>query len=238
MTDDATLTGAAGVFPPDPAEAALRALYRVPSPSVRVSMIRSADGLATGPDGSSRSLNGEADLRILRVTRSWADVVLVGAETARTEEYGDVRLRAALSRARAGEFRQPAPDLAIVTASGDLPERLDPERTWLVTTADSPAAELADDWGDRVIVAGDSELDAEALIAGLARRGLGRVLCEGGPTTASALIDADVVDDYCLTESPRPGGEHALHVPDAPAGFTLAHTLRGAGFEMNRWTRI
>ncbi|MGC4174113.1 dihydrofolate reductase family protein [Demequina sp.] len=225
------------VLTPERAETALRALYAVPTPWVRVSMIQSVDGRAAGADGSSRSLNGEEDLRILRVARSWADVVLVGAETARAEEYGDVRLRPEFVRARAGVFRRPLPDLAIVTRSGDVPEDLDPERTWLVTCEDAPAAELAEEWGDRVIVAGDRDVDPSLMLSGLARRGLTRVLCEGGPQLASLLLDADAVDDYCLTTSPARGGADAPAVPPVPAGWALAHTLAGNDFRMERWTR-
>lgn len=225
------------VLHPDRAERDLRALYRVPCPWVRVSMIQSTDGRATGPDGSSRSLNGEEDLRILRVARSWADVVLVGAQTARAEEYGDVPLRPELVSARAGSFRLRMPDLAIVTASGDVPEDLDPDRTWLVTHEHSPAAELADEWGERVIIAGQSAVDPSRVVSELTRRGLMRVLCEGGPLLASMMFDADVVDDYCLTTSPRAGSDDAPLVPPVPHGFALAHTLAGNGFRMERWIR-
>ena len=225
------------VLPPDPSERALRALYEQPARSVRVSMIRSVDGKAAGPDGSSRSLNGEEDLRILRVTRSWADVVLVGGETARGEEYGDIRLRAALARERAGKLRRAAPDLAIVTRTGDMPDDLDSERTWLVTTRSSAAADLKDDWGDRVIIAGADTLDAGLLVEKLNRRGLYRILCEGGPELANALFEADVVDDYCLTTSPERGGVNAPPAPKVPAGFALTVSLTGGGFEINRWTR-
>jgi riboflavin biosynthesis pyrimidine reductase len=237
MEPGSLTTGDGLVLPPDPAERELRALYRVPSPSVRVSMIRSADGRAAGPDGSSRSLNGEEDLRILRVTRSWADVVLIGGKTARDEEYGDIRLRPSLAKARVGAFRLSAPDLAVVTRTGELPDDLDPDRTWIVTTRKSQAAELADEWGDRVIIAGKRDLDPELLVAKLADRGLTRVLCEGGPQLATALFDADVVDDYCLTTSPKPGGSRAPLVPAPPSWMTPVHTLTGAGFEMKRWTR-
>src|SRR5660398_275303 len=64
---------------------------------VRLGMIASADGRASGPDGSSRSLNGPADHRILRLLRAQADVVLVGARppetsTTRTVSYTHLTL--------------------------------------------------------------------------------------------------------------------------------------------------
>src|SRR5680860_1163984 len=98
---------------------------------LRLGMIASADGRASGPDGSSRSLNGPADHRILRLLRAQADVVLVGGATARNEHYTDVPLPA---EAAAG------PDLAIVSHNGAIPDGLDPQRTWLVTTSQAPAA--------------------------------------------------------------------------------------------------
>jgi hypothetical protein len=82
LTEDGVL------LPPDPSEAVLRALYEIEErPSVRLSMIQAPDHGAVGVDGKSGTLNGPEDLRILRVTRSWADVVIVGAQTARVEGY-------------------------------------------------------------------------------------------------------------------------------------------------------
>ena len=43
------------------------------------------DGAATGANQVSGSINGPADFRVFRVLRALADVVLVGAGTARGE---------------------------------------------------------------------------------------------------------------------------------------------------------
>jgi len=195
---------------------------------LRLGMIASADGRGSGPDGSSRSLNGPADHRILQLLRAQADVVLVGGATARNEHYTDVPAPAA---AAAG------PDLAIVSHNGAIPAGLDPQRTWLVTTSQAPAATDAPLSADRVIIAGNDALDAEALIAAFATHGISKILCEGGPTLASWLLAANAVDDICLTHSPVLGGDDQPAIPSIPRCFALTHRLEGGGFTMERWIR-
>lgn len=223
---------------PDAAERALRALYAQPEGTIRLSMIAAADGRAAGSDGSSRSINGEADLRILRTVRSLADAVLVGARTALTEGYGDIRLGADLAAQRAAAGQERLPDLAIVTWSGRIPARLDPERTWIVTTAGSPATR-ANPVGDpgRILIAGRDGIEAATLKAELARVGLSRVVCEGGPDVAARLLAIGAVDDFCLTTSPLLGGTDQPLTPSAPSGWALAHRLEAEGFTMERWLR-
>ncbi|HRD11640.1 MAG TPA: dihydrofolate reductase family protein [Mycobacterium sp.] len=53
-----------------------------------------------------------------------------------------------------------------------------------------------------VVIAGESVVDIGAAVAALRRRGLRRILCEGGPTLLEELIARDLVDEMCLTISP------------------------------------
>ena len=228
------------VIPDDDAERTLRALYEQAPGTVRLGMIRAADGAAAGSDGSARSINGPEDLRALRTLRSWADVVLVGASTALTDRYRDIGLTAALARARAeaGVNPDPLPQLAVVTRHGRLPEGLSPGRTWLITTAAHAAVASYDSvWGPRVLVVGDDTVDLARAVAELGARGAARILCEGGPTLASGLLDAGLVDDYCLTTSAKPGSPAAPRVPPVPEQFTLRHALTGGDFTLERWMR-
>ena len=198
-------------------------------------MITSADGKVAGPDGSSRSLNGPADLRVLRVLRAAADVVLVGAATARRERYTALHLPEELEDTR-GVDQDSRLTLAVVTFTGAVPAEIDRNYALAVTTANSPAAaRLRDDWGPHLIIAGEHELDPVALVDDLTDRGLTRVLCEGGPTLGRILLDAGVVDDYCLTTSPHSGGAEEPAAPAVPQGWTLAHHLESGGFSMRRW---
>lgn len=209
-------------LPPEAGEAALGALYDHPAGTVRLGMISSADGLAAGPDGSSRSLNGPADLRVLRTLRAACDVVLVGAGTARREGYGPIRLPAAMRALRGARGWPEVPALAVATASGVLP----------VGVAEAAAGRSP---GSGEVLVLSSPGSAADMVEALRARGLTRVLCEGGPTVAAALLEGSLVSDYCLTTSPAAGGAGQPAVPAVPAGAVLAHQLEGDGFVMRRW---
>jgi len=202
------------VIPPDPAERRLRELYRrSATKAMRVSMIRAADGSAVGRDGTARTLNGPEDLRILRTNRSLADVVIVGAQTARVDAYGDIRLGPSLVAEREACGQSRLPDLAIITRDPQrVPQGLDPERTWIFTTVDLP--EIVDT---------------------LWEAGHRHLLCEGGPAIARLAIASGLVDDYCLTTSPYPSGPGPM-VPDVPAQMQRTRHLEGGGFVMERWS--
>ena len=221
---------------PDSSESELRRLYAHRVGELRLGLICSADGKAAGPDGSSRSINGPHDVRVLVALRALADVVLVGGRTARRERYGDIGLPYDLEITRSAANQPRLPDLAIATHGGILPPGLDPERTWIVTTAGSPAAQGASGpWKDRVILAGQDVLSPRSVIKELHERGLPRVLCEGGPELAAQFLARGVVSDVCLTRSPLPGGPDAPLVPEVPASMRLSHRLEGGGFVMERW---
>lgn len=220
-------------MPPEPGEAHLRELYAHPSGAVRLGMIAAANGKASGPDGSSRSLNGPEDLRIMLVLRSVADVVLVGAATARVERYGDITVPADLAEARETGDSTSAPALALVTRTGEVPAGLSRQRTWLITTAGTPAAEPRAPWADRTLLAGTTTLDLALALRLLQEQGLSRVLCEGGPQLAAQMLSQGVVDDYCLTTSSVEGT--GSDTPPVPAHATVAHRLNGGGFRMERW---
>jgi len=226
------------VLEPRRDEAKLRALYAHAPGTVRLGFIESADGRCAGPDGSSRSLGGPEDLRILVTLRGLADVVVVGAETARLEGYGPITLRPELVEARLAAGHSPGVALAVVTRTGDLPPEVTPESAWVITTRDSPAiARLGATWTERIIVAGRRSFKPRRALRELGKRGMHRVLIEGGPTLAAHFLERSLIDDYCLTTSPLPGGSHALPTPPVPHGLTLAHELEGRGFVARRWAR-
>lgn len=223
---------------PSTVDDALADVYSQAPETVRLNLIVSADGKASGPDGSSRSINGPADLRVLRAIRAWADVIIVGARTARDERYTDVRISEPLRAQREARGQAAQPQLAIVTWSGTLPPNLSSDRTWVIAPALSPAARGLDNaWAQRLLIAGEATLDPLVAVGALREAGMSRIVCEGGPHVAQWFLDADAVDEYCLTHSPLPGGADAALVPPVPAHLTLAHRVEGGGFAMERWTR-
>lgn len=61
--------------------------------ALALSVVVSLDGQLCGPDGSSRSISGPEDLALLRILRTAADTVVVGAATAEREGYTQIRVR-------------------------------------------------------------------------------------------------------------------------------------------------
>ncbi len=92
-------------------------------------MIFSADGAAAF-GGRAGPLSCPAAQQLLRTLRGFADVVVVGAGTARAENYGPVRLSGAQRARRHDEGRTAPPPIAVISRTGDLPAMLfsDPDQ--------------------------------------------------------------------------------------------------------------
>ena len=216
-------------------------------------MVASFDGAATLA-GRSGGLSGEADREIFAMLRAITDVILVGAGTARAEEYAPVRPESEGVRwAWLREGRTPSPPIAVVTGRLDLD--LDSPlltkapghaRTIVITTASAPAARLeaAARTAD-VVVAGDKFVDLPATVAALARRGHRHILAEGGPHLLGQITAAGLLDELCLTVSPLLAGPGAGRIvqgmlpPDGTPATALAlgHVLTDEGYLFCRYVR-
>jgi riboflavin-specific deaminase-like protein len=216
------------------------------TPRVRMNFVTSLDGSVT-VDGRSGGLGNEDDRRILGVLRAMSDVLLVGAGTVRAEGYGGVRLSAPNRRWREERGLPPHVPLAVISRSLDL----DPRhpffsealvRPMVVTHAGAPTErrEALDDVAD-VIVSGETSVDVRAMLDALAQRGLLQVLCEGGPHLFGDLLEADVVDELCLTLSPVIVGGAAGRIVQAAAQVTqrmsLVHAVPADDFVFLRYAR-
>ncbi|MFN8183671.1 MAG: dihydrofolate reductase family protein [Candidatus Nanopelagicales bacterium] len=92
--------------------------YAWPERSLRVNFVTSMDGHIQGPDGKSGTLSSEEDRRIFHMLRAGCDAILVGAGTARIENYKEVSLKPEWAGLR-GDSDSPA--LIMVSASGHVP---------------------------------------------------------------------------------------------------------------------
>ena len=209
-------------------------------PFLRCNMISSLDGAVTVAGRSGR-LGGEADRRLFRVLRSLADVVLVGAGTARAERYGPARLDDEMRAQRAGRGQTPVPPIAVVTRSGNLdwasPFFTEAEARPIVFAGESTDAELRRRGEEvaEVVVAGDEQVDPVRALTYLHEAGFETVLLEGGPGLNAEVVAAGVMDELCLTLSPRlvagsgprvlAGGELA-----DPLALEVVHVLEEDGF--------
>lgn len=215
---------------PDPRTAqGLHDRYRPPQERwVRANMIASADGGAT-LDELSGGLGSPTDQQVLAMLRDHADAVLVGAGTVRAEGYGAFSPDADRRARRRADGHAPAPRLAVVGRAGAW-TGAEPWVTGailppLLLTSASGAADVP---GCETVVAGTSTVALPAALAALAERGLGSVLCEGGPSVLAQLAGDDLLDELCLTCSPVLAGPGAGRIVSGDA-WPGARRMRLAG---------
>lgn len=183
-------------------------------------MVTTPDG-ATSSAGRSAPLSGDADSAMLRAWRGACDVVLVGAGTARAENYGPP--------SREG-LR-----IAVVTRSCrlDFSSRLFSSGRGIVVTAlDAPEVPVES------VRAGTGEVDLAGVLPMLGAR---VIHAEGGPALNAALLAADLVDALNISFSPRLAGRHSLDAMtaafDGPRGFALVDAARDGDFVFARYER-
>lgn len=217
---------------------AIAALYSVDRPWCRVNFVSSLDGAATR-SGVSGGLSSTADKRVFDLLRRLTDVVMVGAGTVRTEGYGPMRVDAASAAWREANGMPQHPVFAIVSGSLNLDPQSNiftdaPVRPIVITTSAPPASLVArfEAVAD-VIVAGAHHVDPTLALAALRERGLTHILCEGGPTLFGSMLDADAVDELCLTVSPTLEAGDAPRIANGPVpeprGMQLNHVLAASG---------
>jgi riboflavin biosynthesis pyrimidine reductase len=198
-------------------DAQLDEIYAWPelSPSeswVRANMVSTLDGAAASPDGLSEGISSPADRRVFGRLRGLADVVLVGAGTARSEGYRPARVKQDFADRRAESGQTVVPAIAIVSRSLDvdlsLPlftEPLVPTIVITSTGADPRRLAATRDVCD-VITCGEDAVDLTAAIEALVDRGLTRIHSEGGPRLLADLVAANLLDELLLTMSPNLAG--------------------------------
>ncbi len=169
-------------------------------PFVSLKMAISLDGFAAASPGERTRITGDAWSAYARDLRIAHDAVMVGA--------GTVRIDDPLLTVRP-PHRRLRPYVRIVLAGREpIP-------------AESRILEPVDGYDATIVLApeGPGELDLEAALRDLYARGIRSILCEGGPTLASALIERDMVDRFYWAIAPvllGPQGVPALS-PGSPA---------------------
>jgi riboflavin biosynthesis pyrimidine reductase len=221
---------------------------------LRANMVTSSDG-AAALDGLSGGLSGPADRMLFKVLRSLADVILVGAGTARAERYRPVSAAGIWTALRPADAALPG--IAVITASLDLdacPQLLAGQpgspRPILITTEHAAAADAARGGAvtgrAQVIVAGRQRVDVRQAVRALGCMGYRQILAEGGPGLLGQLAEAGLVDEFCITISPvlagGPAGRVVAARPSPPGGgaadrLKLAHVLADDDFLFCRYLR-
>lgn len=218
--------------------------YRWPDngrPWLRTNFVTTIDGAAQDASGLSGDLGGEEDFRIFHVLRSTCDVIVAGAGTTRAEGYEPVRPDEVHAELRTDRATQ-VPPIAIVSESLNIPEPLTTGGQILIThlgTDRRKREKLAETMD--VIAVGDNEIDWAAVLAAFADRQLFRVLCEGGPELHGSLLEADVVDELCVTLAHVTVGGAAKRIAtgekEISRAMRLADRIDGEEITAFRWVR-
>ncbi len=208
-------------------EVDLPRLYAAPrTPWLRVNMVSTVDGAATGESGKSGSINNAADKQVFDTLRGLADAIVVGAGTARTEGYRPVDV-----------------PIVLVSRRADVPERLRDAPSGSVLMATTTGASGLEEarallGAEQVLTLGDDEVDLAQLKERLVERGLVDLLSEGGPSLLGALLAQGVADELTSTVVPQlVGGDHPRIVAAPPLDVPLElHTLlEHDGTLLARW---
>ncbi|MGB0113001.1 MAG: dihydrofolate reductase family protein [Ilumatobacteraceae bacterium] len=197
-------------------------------PWVSLCMVASIDG-STATDGVSAGLSNPTDLGVLLQLRSIADVIIVGASTARAEGYGPP----------AGGQR-----VGVVTASGsiDFDSALFASGAGFVITTENSRFLVPD--GIDVVRAGRDGVDLTGAIDRLPRlvERCQVVQAEGGSTLNGALIAADALDEMNITTSSMTVGGTGPRLASSTAAhghrFDVAQVaIDDLSFVYTRWLR-
>lgn len=202
---------------------------RPDGPWVGLCMVASIDGsIAVG--GTSAGLSSPTDIAVLARLRRLADVIVVGAGTARDEGYG--------APSKQGQR------IGVVTRSGrlDYDTELFSCGAGFVITSDSGAPDVPA--GIDVIRSGDEDIDLGAVIAHLPAfaGGADYVQFEGGAALNGAALSADLIDEINLTTSPATFGGSAPRLatgaPPHTHRFDVAQLMiDDESFIYTRWLR-
>lgn len=199
-------------------------------PHVLLKMAVSADGKVGLPGPAPVAITGPEAGEKVHWLRARTDVILVGIGTALADDplltcrlpgmEGRSPVRVVLD----GDLRLPLSS-RLVGSAEQVP-------LWVICAENAPAEKekaLVDQGVEvyRVPRGAHGRLDLAAVMHLLGLLGVTRVMVEGGPHLAAGLLEAGLVDEVTVFQSPVPLGDSAL---DALPGLALSRLLEPVGF--------
>lgn len=168
----------------------------------------SVDGCLDAPGPERLVLSGHADLDRVDAERSEADAIMVGAGTIRRDNPRLVIRSAGRRASRVGRGLPENPARVTLTASGDL----DPSaRFFDATSGAGPVVYCAAPQAPKLqnmlndiapVIAVPPPVELGAILADLSRRGVHRLLVEGGARLGREFLANGLVDELALTVAP------------------------------------
>lgn len=202
-------------------------------PRLILNVAVSLDGKIATRAREKFQFSSRADRRMMDRIRAAADAILIGGNCLRVDDPPLLIRDRALIRARVRRGKPPQPLGIVASRTLDLPVasrffREDPGRRIVATVRRSPAARrvklvgIAEVW-----IAGERNLSPVKLLGMLAKRGIKRLLLEGGGSLNQEFLSRDLVDEIHLTVCPLLIGGATAPTPFDGRGF-LARQVRRA----------
>jgi diaminohydroxyphosphoribosylaminopyrimidine deaminase / 5-amino-6-(5-phosphoribosylamino)uracil reductase len=198
-------------------------------PHVVLKLAISADGKAAAAGGKPVAITGEAVRDRVHLLRAQSDAIMIGIGTALADDP--------MLTCRLPGMEKTSPVRIMLDSALRLPPGSQLVRSaretplWVVAAMDAPKAaeEALKAKGAEVLRAAASagRLDLAAVLKLIARRGVTRLMVEGGPTLAAALIDANLVDEAILFHSPSTVGADGIEaLATGPMAALTQHLKR------------
>jgi diaminohydroxyphosphoribosylaminopyrimidine deaminase / 5-amino-6-(5-phosphoribosylamino)uracil reductase len=187
-------------------------------PHVVLKLAISADGKAGAAGRRPVAITGEAVRDRVHLMRAQSDAVMVGIGTVLADDP--------LLTCRLPGMAAYSPVRIVLDSALRLPvnSRLTcgarQEPVWVIAgkTASAAAAEALHAAGVVILRAENGDCRLDGVLKLIAARGITRLMVEGGPTLAAALVKADLVDEAVLFHSPAVVGRDGI---DALEGLPL-----------------
>jgi riboflavin biosynthesis pyrimidine reductase/pyrimidine deaminase RibD-like protein len=166
----------------------------------------SLDGYLDDATPKRLLLSNEADFDRVDAMRASCDAILIGAGTVRADNPRLLVRSAERRAARVAHGRAPSPLRVVVSGSGDL---------------DRSAAVFTSGDAETVVYSGRA-LDFAEILGDLARRGVRRLMVEGGSSVLTRFLAEDLADELQIALAPfliaQPAAPHAFGLHSAGAG--------------------
>jgi diaminohydroxyphosphoribosylaminopyrimidine deaminase/5-amino-6-(5-phosphoribosylamino)uracil reductase len=192
-------------------------------PHVLLKLAVSADGKVAGAEGRRVAITGNAVRDRVHLMRARSDAIMVGIGTALADDP--------VLTCRLPGMAEMSPVRVVLDTRLRLPinsrlvQTVRQTPLWIFANAQPESEAALRAHGAEVIEVDDKD-GLKTVLQALGSRGITRLMVEGGPTVASALIEADLVDEAVFFHSPTVIGEAGVPALAARADQLLKQHLK------------
>jgi riboflavin biosynthesis pyrimidine reductase len=195
---------------------------------IRSNFVQTLNGKVTDPS-KLLFLASTADKEIFRYLRTTADCVIVGAHTAISQPYQKVK-----PTIKYLPLRENQDPTKVAIVSNSLNISLDYLSGFLTAPIIFTNQKALDSNAEikkyaQIVVLGEESVDLENLKPAFSSLGMNRILCEGGATLHTNLVNHDLLDEMNLTIANQFGAANQANL--LSAGLDISHHDK---FEFNQ----